>query len=256
MMRSVACESGAWPRSWKSTDSRSVCRNRSRSALASSSFGASASKTRVATAIAPRPCAYRVCVAPGNARSAKPSCFTLRSRWYCGLSTSARSSGLISIAPWMGSRMCMRPVYCNRVRGPLFLSVAAFRCACASRQRPDAFEADLLLRGGPIFLADSAGTTSRALAIRLARVVAHDADAEALVGRRTRVIDLRGRLVTPGMNDAHCHLGAGGLGLLEVDLRGSTSLAEIERRVAEGAKSAAPGEWITGRGWDQTRLPS
>ncbi|TMA21154.1 MAG: amidohydrolase [Deltaproteobacteria bacterium] len=138
----------------------------------------------------------------------------------------------------------------------LLLSLAALACACASRQRADAFEADLLLRGGPIFLADSAGTTHRALAVRLARVVALDADAEALVGPRTRVVDLRGRLATPGMNDAHCHLGAGGLGLLEVDLRGSTSLAEIERRVAEGAKSAAPGEWITGRGWDQTRLPS
>jgi len=136
------------------------------------------------------------------------------------------------------------------------LSFAALLCACASRQRPDAVAADLILRGGPIFLADSAGTTSRALAIRLARVVALDADAEALVGPRTRIVDLRGRLATPGMNDAHCHLGAGGVALLEVDLRGATSLAEIERRVAEGAKAAAPGEWVTGRGWDQTRLPS
>src|SRR2546430_6592643 len=49
-------------------------------------------------------------------------------------------------------------------------------------------------RGGPIFLADSAGTTHRALAVRLARVVALDADAEALEGPRTRVVDLRGRL--------------------------------------------------------------
>jgi len=116
-------------------------------------------------------------------------------------------------------------------------------------------QADLLLRNGPIFLADSAGTTRRAIAVRLGRVTAFDEDAEALAGPRTRVVDLGGRLVTPGMNDAHCHLGAGGLSLLEVDLRGVTSLAEIARRVTEAAKSAAPGEWITGRGWDQTRLP-
>jgi len=57
MMRSVAWESGAWPRSWKSTASRSVCRNRSRSAAARSSLGERASNTRVATAIAPSPCA-------------------------------------------------------------------------------------------------------------------------------------------------------------------------------------------------------
>src|SRR4051812_1774947 len=156
----------------------------------------------------------------------------------------------------MGSRMCMRPVYCSRVQGALLLSLAALLSACASRQGPNAYEADLLLRGGPIFLADSAGTMHRALAVRLARVVALDAEAESLAGPRTRIVDLRGRLVTPGMNDAHCHMGPGGLALLEVDLRGATSLAEIERRVAEGAKSAAPGEWITGHGWDQTRLPS
>jgi len=43
----------------------------------------------------------------GKRQVAKPSCFTFRSRWYCGLSTSARSSGVSSMAPWMGSRMCM-----------------------------------------------------------------------------------------------------------------------------------------------------
>ncbi|MFL5444508.1 MAG: amidohydrolase [Myxococcales bacterium] len=134
--------------------------------------------------------------------------------------------------------------------------LVALVLGCASRQRPQGVQADLLLRNGPIFLADSAGTTRRAIAVRLGRVSAFDEDAEALAGPRTRVVDLGGRLVTPGMNDAHCHLGAGGLSLLEVDLRGVTSLAEIARRVGEAAKSAAPEEWITGRGWDQTRLPS
>ena len=87
-------------------------------------------------------------------------------------------------------------------------------------------------------------------------MVALGPEAEALAGPGTRVVDLRGRLVTPGMNDAHCHLAAGGVAMLEVDLRGATSLSEIERRVRAAAAAAAPGEWITGRGWDQTRLPA
>src|SRR6267142_1207516 len=79
-------------------------------------------------------------------------------------------------------------------------------------------------------------------------------EAEGMIGPSTRVVDLRGRLVTPGMNDAHCHLGAGGLSMLEVDLRGAASLPEIESRVRAAASKAVAGEWITGRGWDQTRL--
>jgi predicted amidohydrolase YtcJ len=117
--------------------------------------------------------------------------------------------------------------------------------------------ADMVLTNGRIFLADSANTVVQALAVRDGRVVVAgtDDDVRMLVGRGTEVVDLQGRLVTPGFNDAHIHFGAGGQGLLQVSLLGTTSLAEIERRVAAAAAQAQPGEWILGRGWDQTRLP-
>jgi predicted amidohydrolase YtcJ len=99
-----------------------------------------------------------------------------------------------------------------------------------------------------------AGELSTAIAIRGDRIVSLGEEAEREIGPSTRVVDLRGRLVTPGMNDAHCHLGAGGLSMLEVDLRGPSSLKEIESRVRAAAAKVAAGEWITGRGWDQTRL--
>jgi len=135
-------------------------------------------------------------------------------------------------------------------RGALLCAAAALACASApGRPAPDA---DLLLRGGTVFVA--AGKRSTAVAIRGDRVAALGEEAERMVGPSTRVVDLRGRLVTPGINDAHCHLGAGGLSMLEVDLRGASSLREIESRVRAAADKAAPGEWITGRGWDQTRL--
>lgn len=118
--------------------------------------------------------------------------------------------------------------------------------------------ADLVLVGGRVFLADQAGTVAEAVAVGGGRVLAVGTDAEvrAHVGPSTRVVDLEGRLVTPGFNDAHLHFGSGGLDLLNVDLLGTRSLAEIERRVAEAAARAQPGEWILGRGWDHTRLPA
>ncbi|HEX2207735.1 MAG TPA: amidohydrolase [Longimicrobium sp.] len=121
----------------------------------------------------------------------------------------------------------------------------------------EASAADMVFVGGRVFLADSANTLVQALAVRDGRVLAVGTDAEVrrLAGPRTQVVDLNGRLVTPGFNDAHIHFGAGGRGLLDVQLLGTASLAEIERRVAAAAAQAQPGEWILGRGWDHTRLP-
>ena len=71
-------------------------------------------------------------------------------------------------------------------------------------------------------------------------------------GPKTQVIDLGGHFVMPGFNDAHVHLGSGGFEKLNVDLVGSKSLDDMKQRIAARAKTAAPGEWIVGRGWDHT----
>ena len=123
---------------------------------------------------------------------------------------------------------------------------------------PPGLAADVVLVNGKIFVADDASTVVQAIAVRGGKVVAAGSDAEvrALAGPGTRTIDLGGKLVTPGFNDAHIHIPAGGGSLLNVDLLGVTSLAEMERRVRDAAAKAEPGEWILGRGWDQTRLPA
>ncbi|MFQ5889144.1 MAG: amidohydrolase [Gemmatimonadota bacterium] len=132
----------------------------------------------------------------------------------------------------------------------------ALPCAACGRSGRGGRRADLVLRGGPVFLADSAGTVARAIALRDNTVLAAGSlsEIEATIGPGTRVVELNGRLVTPGMNDAHSHIGSGGLSLLNLRLQGTSSLAEIEARVAEAVSAAAPGEWIEGRGWDHTRL--
>lgn len=76
--------------------------------------------------------------------------------------------------------------------------------------------------------------------------------ASAHRGKDTLVIDLGGHFVMPGFNDAHVHLGSGGFEKLNVDLVGSKSLDDMKQRIAARVKTAGPGEWIVGRGWDHT----
>ena len=148
----------------------------------------------------------------------------------------------------------------NRLCAAAAAALAAFAPAAtlAAQQPARPLAADMVLLNGKIFVADSAGTIVQAMAVRDGKVVATGSDAEirALAGPGVRIVDLGGHLVTPGFNDAHIHIAEGGGALLEADLTGAASLAEIERRVREAASRAAPGEWIQGRGWDQTRLPA
>ncbi|HEV7521159.1 MAG TPA: amidohydrolase, partial [Candidatus Angelobacter sp.] len=93
-----------------------------------------------------------------------------------------------------------------------------------------------------------------ALAVANGKVIAIGSNDEIqkLKGPNTQVIDLGGHFVMPGFNDAHVHLGSGGFEKLNVDLVGSKSLDDMKQRIAARTKTAAPGEWIVGRGWDHT----
>lgn len=74
-----------------------------------------------------------------------------------------------------------------------------------------------------------------------------------LAGKNTQLVDLDGNFVMPGFNDAHLHLSNGGFEKLNVNLIGTKSLEEMQRRIADRVKSTPAGEWITGRGWDHTK---
>ena len=94
----------------------------------------------------------------------------------------------------------------------------------------------------------------QAIAVRDGRIFAIGSNQEILQLKHgdMQVVDLGGHFVMPGFNDAHVHLASGGLELLEVDLVGVKSLAEMQQRIAEHAKTTPGGEWIIGRGWDHT----
>src|SRR5262245_23165417 len=94
----------------------------------------------------------------------------------------------------------------------------------------------------------------QAIAVRGDRIiaVASNASVEKFKGKKTKVIDLERKFVMPGFNDAHLHLASGGFEKLNVSFAGVKSLDEMRARIAERAKTASPGEWLQGRGWDHT----
>ena len=113
--------------------------------------------------------------------------------------------------------------------------------------------ADLVLRDGRFYTVATPSVVEGSLAVRSGRIVflGPTDEAEELVGPRTRVVDLDGRAVTPGLIDAHSHLLGLGRALGQVDLVATGSYAEVIERVTKAAVSAPAGEWIMGRGWDQ-----
>jgi predicted amidohydrolase YtcJ len=93
-----------------------------------------------------------------------------------------------------------------------------------------------------------------AIAVGDHQIVAIGDDATVLRQKQpgTKLFDLHGAFVMPGINDAHVHLGIAGRIKLAVDLTGSASLAEMLRRVSASAAVAPAGEWLLGGGWDHT----
>jgi predicted amidohydrolase YtcJ len=124
-------------------------------------------------------------------------------------------------------------------------------------------QADLIVTNARIYTSDVNRPVAEALAVRGGRIafVGSNRGALALAGPRTERLDLTGRTVIAGMVDAHAHLLGLGQALRTVNLVGTRSYDEVIARVVERAKTARPGEWIRGRGWDQndwadTRFPT
>ncbi|HSS79473.1 MAG TPA: amidohydrolase [Thermoanaerobaculia bacterium] len=117
--------------------------------------------------------------------------------------------------------------------------------------------ADLILRHGVFYPVEPPGRVEGSLAVRGGRIVylGDDAGAEKLRGAQTRMIDLAGRAVTPGLIDAHSHFRGLGEALQEVDLTGAATFDEVVKRVREAGAQAPAGAWIRGHGWDQNRWP-
>ncbi len=110
--------------------------------------------------------------------------------------------------------------------------------------------ADLVFTNGPVLTLDAARTRATTVAVTGERITAvgHD-EIRDLVGPKTEVVDLAGKLLLPGFQDAHIHPVPAGLELAQCDLTGSRTAAETVAAVRAYARSRPEEEWITGGGW-------
>jgi predicted amidohydrolase YtcJ len=113
--------------------------------------------------------------------------------------------------------------------------------------------ADTILVNGKILAVDSQFSTREAIAIRDGKITAvgSSAGVRKLAGSRTRVIDLHGRTVIPGLIDSHMHaIRAGQTFVSEVNWVGATTLAEALARIQQASQTMKPGAWlIVAGGW-------
>jgi predicted amidohydrolase YtcJ len=114
--------------------------------------------------------------------------------------------------------------------------------------------ADLILTNANVYTANDRQPRAQAVAVRGERIifVGSSTEADRFRGANTRVIDLRGKTVLPGLTDSHCHLLGIGQREMTLNLEGTGSLDDFLSRVRERVEQAEPGAWVTGRGWIET----
>lgn len=116
----------------------------------------------------------------------------------------------------------------------------------------------LILTNGKIWTGESETSFVEAIAIT-GNTITQIGDSNsilALADEQTEIIDLQGKLVTAGFNDAHIHFLSGSMGLTQVDLLATKSLDEVISITLDFVKNNPEKNWITGRGWQYTYFES
>lgn len=143
------------------------------------------------------------------------------------------------------------------------LLVAVLAVAAPALSAQSSESADLIVTNARIYTVDEGRPMADAMAVKDGKIlfVGSARGAQSYRGDATQVLDVAGQTVVPGMIDAHGHLESLGTAFRTVDLVGSRSLDDVIARVVARANDTPPGEWISGRGWDQnewadTRFPT
>ena len=134
------------------------------------------------------------------------------------------------------------------------IAIATIRTAGAA-DAPAAPAADTVLRGGFIYTVDSHDSVQQAIAIQSGRItyVGTEDGVRPYIGEQTKVIDLHGRMVMPGLVDAHNHTIAGGSQLLDCDLNyAPLTVAQFQEKIQaclEKTRATEPDGYLTVVGW-------
>lgn len=113
---------------------------------------------------------------------------------------------------------------------------------------------DLVILSARVFTGDPKRPWAEAIGIKGNRITALGTDQqvkEVLQNRGSIILEMPGRLITPGLVDGHCHFGFLGRSLLTVDLSNQPSLKACRDRIREYASKCEHDEWVIGTGWNQ-----
>ena len=114
--------------------------------------------------------------------------------------------------------------------------------------------ADLVFTGANVYTVNEKQARAEAIAVKGGRIVfvGSGLDAKSHVGKATKIIDLKGATVVPGLTDSHYHLMGVGAREVNLNLEGTSTLESFLAAVKARVDKTAPGKWVTGRGWIET----
>lgn len=118
--------------------------------------------------------------------------------------------------------------------------------AASSVRAAAPLDADLIVHNGRILTVDNDFSVAQAVAIRDGKFIAVGSNGTVFrhQGRNTRTIDLHGRMVIPGLIDAHAHMDREGLRYIYPSLAGARTKAQILAIISAEVAKAQPGEWV------------
>jgi len=118
--------------------------------------------------------------------------------------------------------------------------------------------ADLVIKNAKIVTIDNENPRAEAVAMKgefIIAVTSNKKIEQYIEDGTTEVIDAKGRLVIPGLNDAHIHFTSGGQSMMNLDFRYVHDVKTIQKMVAEKVAQSKSGELISGRGWEHETFP-
>ncbi len=136
----------------------------------------------------------------------------------------------------------------------LILALLALRLGAAA-QAPAV--ADMILINGKVVTLDPKAPAAEAVAAKDGRILAVGSSAEIrkYVGPATKILDVKGKLVIPGLIDAHLHFASGGRSLASLTFRGVSSVEKVQEMIAARIRELPPGETVNGGEYDHTLFP-
>jgi predicted amidohydrolase YtcJ len=111
-----------------------------------------------------------------------------------------------------------------------------------------------IFTNGSIYTLDATQPIVETVVVDQGRIVDIGSHHEMILqwGRNgSNIIDLQGRMVTPGLTDSHLHLSGVAFNFLDLDLTGVKSKGEMLDKISEKANTVGPGKWLIGMGWDE-----